>query len=242
MPGASIYQGRDPRELPAYTVAEASRYVSVPPATLRSWFSGRTYPKAGGIGSFKRILTPADSRGHLSFRNLVEAHVLRGLRTRHGIRIRTIREALKVAEEHLGIEHLLYRHHELLAGERSLFLRYYGELLHLDASEQIAMRRVLEAFLSRVEWDDKHLPIRLFPFFRGVESERRAVVIDPQVSFGRPILARSGIGTAALVQRIDATTTSPPRTSRRRSSSKRPRDGWSSSPTATWAATSSPAC
>ncbi len=66
------------------------------------------------------------------------------------------------------------------------------------------MRRVLEAFLSRVEWDEKQVPIRLFPFFRGVESERRAVVIDPRVSFGRPILAGSGIGTAALVQRIDA--------------------------------------
>ena len=204
MGGASIYKGRDPRELPAYTIAEASRYVDVPAATLRSWFSGRTYPRVDGRRSFRPVLAPADSRGHLSFRNLVEAHVLRALRTRHGIRIKTVREALKVAEDRLGIDHLLYRNNALLVGERSLFLEYYGELLHLDASEQIAMRRVLEAFLDRVERDERQIPVRLYPFVHGADSRRRPVVIDPRVSFGRPILAGSGIGTEALVQRINA--------------------------------------
>lgn len=201
----ALYQGQDPRELPAYTVAEASRYVDVPAATLRSWFSGRTYPLADGVGSFAPVLAPADSRtGRLSFRNVVEAHVLRALRTRHGIRLRTVREALKTAEERLGIPDLLYRNKALLVGGRSLFLEHYGELLHLDPSEQIAMRRVLEAFLSRVDWDDRDIPIRLYPFLRGPESARRSIVIDPQVSFGRPMLAESGITTSALVQRINA--------------------------------------
>jgi len=169
MSRSSLYQGRDPRELPAYSVAEASRYVDVPAATLRSWFSGRTYPRVDGIGSFEPVLAPADRRtGQLSFRNVVEAHVLRALRT------------------------------------RSLFLEYYGELLHLDNSEQIAIRRVLESFLSRVDWDDRDIPIRLYPFLRGAESVSRSIVLDPQVSFGRPILVDSGISTSALVQRINA--------------------------------------
>jgi uncharacterized protein (DUF433 family) len=201
----ALYQGRDPRELPAYTVAEASRYVNVPAATLRSWFSGRTYPRVDGVGSFEPVLAPADRRtGHLSFRNVVEAHVLRALRTRHGIRLKTVRQALKTAEQRLGIQDLLYRNKALVVGDRSLFLEYYGELLHLDLSEQIAMRRVLEAFLSRVDWDDRDIPIRLYPFLRGAENVRRSIVIDPQVSFGRPILAESGISTSALVQRINA--------------------------------------
>ena len=201
----ALYQGRDPRELPAYTVAEAARYVDVPAATLRSWFSGRTYPRVDGVGSFEPVLSPADrGTGHLSFRNLVEAHVLRALRTRHGIRLKTVRQALKTAGERLGIADLLYRNRALLVADRSLFLEYYGELLHLDLSEQIAMRRVLEAFLARVDWDDRDLPIRLYPFLRGTESAGRAIVIDPQVSFGRPILADSGISTSALVHRIDA--------------------------------------
>jgi uncharacterized protein (DUF433 family) len=201
----SLYQGRDPRELPAYSVAEASRYVDVPAATLRSWFSGRTYPRADGIGSFQPVLSPADRRtGQLSFRNVVEAHVLRALRTRHGIRLKTVREALRVAEEKLGIQDLLYRNKALVVGNQSLFLEYYGELLHLDNSEQIAIRRVLETFLSRVDWDDGDIPVRLYPFLRGAESVRRSIVLDPQVSFGRPVLVDSGISTSALVQRINA--------------------------------------
>lgn len=201
----ALYQGQDPRELPAYTVAEASRYVDVPAATLRSWFSGRTYPRMDGVGSFEPVLSPADRQtGRLSFRNVVEAHVLRALRTRHGIRLKTVRQALKTAEERLGIQDLLYRNKALVVGDHSLFLEYYGELLHLDPSEQIAMRRVMEAFLSRVDWDDRDIPIRLYPFLRGAENLRRAIVIDPQVSFGRPMLAESGISTSALVQRINA--------------------------------------
>jgi uncharacterized protein (DUF433 family) len=201
----ALYQGRDPRELPAYSVAEAARYVDVPAATLRSWFSGRTYPRVDGVGSFEPVLSPADRRtGHLSFRNLVEAHLLRALRTRHGIRLKTIRQALKTAEERLGIRDLLYRNKALVVGNRSLFLEYYGELLQLDLSEQIAMRRMLEAFLSRVDRDDRDIPIRLYPFLRGAENVRRSIVIDPQVSFGRPILAESGISTSALVQRVNA--------------------------------------
>ncbi len=201
----ALYQGRDPRELPAYTVAEASRYVDVPAATLRSWFSGRTYPRVDGIGSFEPVLSPADVHtGRLSFRNVVEAHVLRALRTKHGIRLKTVRQALKTAEERLGIQDLLYRNKALVVGDHSLFLEYYGELLHLDLSEQIAMRRVMEAFLSRVDWDEGDIPIRLYPFLRGAENLRRSIVIDPQVSFGRPMLAESGISTSALVQRINA--------------------------------------
>jgi hypothetical protein len=30
---------------PAYTIAEAARYLKLAPATLRSWFIGRSYPK-----------------------------------------------------------------------------------------------------------------------------------------------------------------------------------------------------
>src|SRR3712207_785505 len=87
MTRSSLYGGRDPREVPAYTIGDAARYLHMPAATLRSWFVGRTYPRRrGGPGSFKRLITPADAQAsRLSFLNLVEAHVLRALRTEHGV-------------------------------------------------------------------------------------------------------------------------------------------------------------
>lgn len=207
MPRSTLYAGRDARDVAAYSLADASRYLHMPAATLRSWFVGRTYPRrTGGPGSFERLIQPADAgAGRLSFLNLVEAHVLRALRTQHGVSIRAVRQALDYAERALGIEHLL-RSDALLAGAGELFLEHYGQLISLSRSGQLAMRRILEAYLRRVERDDRHIPIRLYPFVRATEEDgaARSVVIDPRVSFGRPTVAGSGVTTAALVQRIDA--------------------------------------
>ena len=64
-------------EQPAYSLTEASRYLSIPPATLRSWVAGRKYPTGSGPKFFRPVIElPDDARAGLSFVNLVEAHVL----------------------------------------------------------------------------------------------------------------------------------------------------------------------
>lgn len=202
---SSLYGGRDPRALPAYRISDAARYLHVPQATLRSWFAGRTYPRQhGGPGSFTRLINPADVEGcRLSFLNLVEAHVLRALRTEHGIALQAVRAALDYAENRLGIEHVLLSD-SLLTGAGEVFLDHYGDLISLSRSGQIAIRRVLEIYLRRVERDDRHIPMRLFPFLTETQTESQSVVIDPRVSFGRPIVNGSGITTSVLVRRVDA--------------------------------------
>ncbi len=58
---------------------------------------------------------------------------------------------------------------------------------------------------SRIERDPHGLPIRLYPFTRpGDLDQPRAVVIDPRVSFGRPVLAGTGIATAVIAERYKA--------------------------------------
>lgn len=201
----AIYGGADPRELPAYTIADASRYIHVPNATLRSWFHGRTYPRGGGVAKFGRLLTPAgQANPPLSFLNLVEAHVLRALRTEHDVSLAGIREALETAEKRLGVERVLLSD-QLLTSAGELFIEHYGELLSLSRSGQFAMKRMLEAYLRRVVWDDKHIPVRLFPFLRDTESTGPSpIVIDPRKSFGRPTIVGSGVMTHILTDRIDA--------------------------------------
>lgn len=202
---SALYHGRDPRELPAYGITEAARYVHIPPATLRSWVVGRKYPRQDGVGSFEPLIRVADPRGaRLSFANLVEAHVLRALRTQHGIELKAVRAAIAYAERDLEIDGLLLSG-ELLTHAGDIFLEYYGGLLNLTRSGQLAIRLVLEAYLKRVERDDRSIPIRLYPFLRGeLANERRTVVIDPYVSFGRPSVAGHGVTTSALVRRVDA--------------------------------------
>ena len=85
-----------------------------------------------------------------------------------------------------------------------LFLDHYGKLINLSASGQLAMRRVFEEHLKRVEWGAQ-FPIRLYPFVTGAtDSSARTIMIDPQVAFGRPVLARVGISTHAIAERLDA--------------------------------------
>lgn len=200
MPSQKVH---DVRDVPAYQLAEAAHYLRLAPATLRSWVAGRGYPVRKGRGFFEPLIQPADRHGHvLSFNNLIEAHVLRALRTDHGVSIRSVRDALRYSEREFGIERLLLRE-ELTTTAGQLFLDRYGELINLSKSGQIAMRKLLEAYLSRVEWH-RSFPIRLYPFLSGELVEQRPIAIDPKIAFGRPILVARSISTAVIAGRIDA--------------------------------------
>lgn len=198
----SRHQDVDRRDSPAYPLTEAARYARLAPATLRSWVVGRAYPKRDGKGFFQPLIHPADpTRQILSFNNLVEAHVLRALRTEHGVSIQAVRSALKYAEKEFRIGRLLLRE-ELRTTAGELFLERYGELVSLSRSGQLAMRKLLEAYLARVEWE-KSFPVRLYPFLSGEIVDPRPVAIDPAIAFGRPILVRTSIATSTIAERID---------------------------------------
>ncbi|MGK2915675.1 MAG: DUF433 domain-containing protein [Porticoccaceae bacterium] len=195
----------DLRNQPAYTLADAARYLKVASTTLRSWVIGRHYPKGAGVAHFRPLIHPAVSQPPtLSFWNLIEAHVLRALRTDHGVSINALRQALDYAEKTLNIDRLLLSS-ELRTDAGRLLLERYGELIDLSASGQIAMRKVFEEHLKRVEWDRWQFPVRLYPFASSnAPTAKRPVTIDPSIAFGRPIMVRRGISTRAIVERIDA--------------------------------------
>ena len=189
----------------AYTLAEAAHYLRLPAATLRSWVLGRHYPTAEGKSRFPPLIRPALRRPPLlSFSNMIEAHVLRSLRTEHGVPVKALRTALTYAENKLDIDRLLLRQ-ELCTDAGKIFLERYGELIELSASGQLAMRQTFDVHLKRVEWDSAKVPVRLYPFLSAVAStDQRPIVIDPRIAFGRPVIERKCISTSVIVERIDA--------------------------------------
>jgi uncharacterized protein (DUF433 family) len=192
------------RDKPAYTLAEAARYLKLPAATLRSWVVGRPYPTKTDARHFKPLIQPAVKiPPTLSFYNLIEAHVLRSLRTDHGVAVRELRKAIAYAEKTLKVERLLLRKDLCTDGGR-VFLDEYGKLINLTASGQLAMRVLLEEHLQRVEWDESQFPLRLYPFVSGQTSAPRPIAIDPQIAFGRPVIVKAGVSTAVIAERIDA--------------------------------------
>ncbi len=197
--------GQDPRELPAYTITEAARYLRLPQATLRSWVAGRPYPTTAGERFFRPVIhLPQEGWPVLSFVNMVEAHVLDAIRRHENIALQKVRTAVAYLERHYDSRHPLAEHRFETNG-LDLFIEKAGLLINLSQAGQLAMRDIVAGYLRRIERDVKGLPMRLYPFTRKRDpDEPRAVVIDPFVSFGRPVLAGTGIATVVLAERFKA--------------------------------------
>jgi uncharacterized protein (DUF433 family) len=166
---------------------------------------GRAYPNAAGPAHFQALIHPATKQPPtLSFWNLIEAHVLRSLRTDHGVSMDALRKALKYAEKKLDIDRLLLSP-ELRTDAGKLLLERYGKLIELSASGQIAMRHMFNEHLARVEWDKWQFPVRLYPFPSSCSAaDSRPITIDAQIAFGRPVIASRGVSTGVIAERIDA--------------------------------------
>jgi hypothetical protein len=50
------FDQKSAEEQPAYSLTEASCYLLIPPATLRSWVAGRRYPTDSGPRFFRPII------------------------------------------------------------------------------------------------------------------------------------------------------------------------------------------
>ena len=153
--GRDIYGGSDPVDVPAYTLAEASRWVAVPPSTVRAW--------ALGQGEFVPVIAIADAQTPaLSFRNVVELHVLSAIRRRHGVSLQKVRQAVAFVRERLGVSNPLASQAMLTDG-KDLLVEWCGEYMNVSKQGQGEMRNLLEAYLERIERDARN-PIRLYPF------------------------------------------------------------------------------
>jgi uncharacterized protein (DUF433 family) len=68
-----------------------------------------------------------------------------------------------------------------------------------------AIRRRVGLHLERICWGSDGAPAKLFPFTRKRRSDDpKVIVIDPSLSFGRPVLVGTGIATAVIAGRFKA--------------------------------------
>lgn len=202
---ANVYGGYDPRDIPTYPIFEAARYLLIPEGTLRSWLLGRHY-QVKGIKKFSKpvIDLPNPDIKQLSFTNLVEAHVLRVIRSEHQIALDKVKSALDYVERQFSMPHPLARI-EFQTDGADLFVDSVGRLINASQTGQLAMRETLKNLLKRIELDEEGIAAKLFPFTRlREEDDPKSVVIDPRISFGRPVLVGTGIPTAILAERYKA--------------------------------------
>jgi uncharacterized protein (DUF433 family) len=205
---STIARAVDSREIPAYTIAEAAHYLLIPLATLRSWVLGRHYPVESGQRFFHPVLSvpprQAGAPAMLSFVNLIEAHVLDSIRRQFQVGLPEVRVAVKYLRNEFRSPHPL-ADHRIETDGRDLFVRSLGKLITVSRGGQLAMPELIDAYLRRIERDPQGLAIRLYPFTRKrTPNEPRLIVIDPRVSFGRPVLVGTGIQTGVIAERYKA--------------------------------------
>ena len=204
------YEAGDPRLMPTYPLSEAAHYLRMPQETLRSWVVGRWYPVAGQATRSRPLIHLDDSKKlYLSFINLVEAHVLAAIRRHHGVKLPKVRIALDYVKRQFHIERPLIDQTFQTDG-LDLFVERYGDLINASREGQQAMKQIISVYLKRIERDAKGLPIKLYLFTRDTESDAapktdpRVIVMNPSVSFGRPVIAGTGIPVSSIYERSRA--------------------------------------
>lgn len=189
---------------PAYTATEAARILGLPPATLKAWSFGQA---SGGGRRFQPVIKPADKAARLlSFANLCELHVLSAIRRNHKIPLPKVRASLEYVQKRLGSDRPLLDR-DFKTNGIDLFVQHASKLLNVSQQGQQALRGEFELALARIERDKQGTPIRLFPFSRSSSADTeqpRTVVIDPRLSFGRPVLVRVAVPTEIISDRFQA--------------------------------------
>lgn len=194
-----IYGGRDPRELPAYTFRELALSLRMPESTLRAWTRGQA-----GFEALLRI--PRDPRGvfELSFYNLIEIYVLAQLRKAHGMSMPQVRRSMAVLAGALKTEHPIIDAEFFVYGNR-LYAEHGDRTVNLTRPEgQYFFADAMKDLLTRVDKGPMGYE-RFYPKLpnrQGVVTERyRPIVVDPEVTFGRPRIAGTGIPTEIIADR-----------------------------------------
>ncbi len=182
-------------EEPAYGMTEAAVYLKVPYQTLRYWLTG--------FGQRPPVVVPlASGPVRLSFLNLLECHVLAGMRKHYNLKLPRIRTALiKVIGDYRERHPLVSE--VFLTDRRDLFVEKLGKTINVSGHGQ--MRLGFDTmYLERVKVDPDGI-FRFYPFVvQAGASEPKTIEINPMVGFGKPVLSGTGISTAIIAARFNA--------------------------------------
>ena len=185
-------------EVPIYGAKDAAHYLRIPYQTLRYWVIGRN--KVGPI-----VAPAASDPLRLSFLNLMECHVLSAMRSEYVLKLPKVRRALKTlvsagdSKQHPLLETAFE------TNRIDLFVRHAEEFINLSRPNhgQKEFKQFLEMHMERI--DVKNGNYKFFPFIeRRVREEPRSIMISPAISFGRPVIAGTGIPTAVIASRFHA--------------------------------------
>lgn len=201
MAAVDLYEGRDPRDIPAYSFREVALSIGVPTSTVRAWCLGQS--------NFRSLLKlPVEwSEYHaLSFFNLIEMQVIAELRREHKVSMARVRAALRYLSDNVPVAHPLVEQELSVTPNQRVYIIHDGRYIDISSGGQWPLDAVVKNLLQRVTRGRKGI----LSFFPRVAVPRRVrleadeyapIVVDPEVCFGRPVIAGTGIPTDVIADR-----------------------------------------
>lgn len=196
-----LYEGRDPRDIPAYSFREVALSIDVPVSTVRAWCVGQS--------NFEAVLSlPGEWTEYhaLSFFNLIEANVIAELRREHKVPMSRVRTALDFLSNNVPVAHPLVETQLLVTPNQRVYIVHEGKHIDISAGGQWPLDAVVRKLLRRVHRGVQGI-VSFFPRIPPPahnalpEEEYAPVVVDPEVCFGRPLIAGTAIPTDVVADR-----------------------------------------
>lgn len=169
-----------------YNLAEVARYTQLHNQRVRAWFNGRDNGSSHG-----RVLQsdyrPIKKSQAVSFHDLIDVLVAGQFREL-GVSLQVVRAAYSLLQTRFEARHP-FCHRDLYTDGKQIFLRTAAELGDSVLSEVVSNQQFFShvcEYLTQVEYGEASALAERWCIAEGI-------VIDPQVSLGKPVIKGTGI-------------------------------------------------
>jgi uncharacterized protein (DUF433 family) len=187
-------------EAPAYPIVETSRLVGIPRWSIKRYLMGYGYKYFIREKMEERKQPPVIDRPkansvYASFLDLVDLLFVKEFLKR-GFTLQYLRRALAEAKRYLGTPHFARSEFYTSGSEIILKLPKDGNMIALMTGGQIAIPQIIERLSDKLDFENVTefgLARRFYP-----KGKKGLIVIDPQISFGRPTLIGHNVATSNI--------------------------------------------
>jgi hypothetical protein len=197
MATSNIARKKVPTFTVVYTIAEAARLCGLSAAQVRRWVRRYSFHRGEKIQTSPFGLSQRLSENGtvgLDFLDLIEIRYVKAF-IEADVSWPVLRAAHAQAAAMLRVDHP-FATKKFFTDGQTILMKIAEPALHDLMGNQLVFSRILERYLAGAEgldFDDRNLAVRWWPMGR-----KRLVVIDPERSFGQPIVSTEGVPTAVL--------------------------------------------
>ena len=182
-----------------YSIPEASALTGIPSKKIRRWVYGYESGNRAHQPPLWHSQVVDETEETISFQDLLEIRFVNAFRD-YGVPLPALRAAAEAAREYFD-QPYPFTCKRFRTDGRSVFAQVTEEtgeegLVDLVKKQNVFNKIIKPSLYTGIEYDnDENSALRWFP----VRNSRK-VVLDPERSFGKPIIASTGITTETLYQ------------------------------------------